>query len=424
MTQPVAPPAFVCTGSQQLMKDPVLALCGHLFEREVAQKTALCPVDRTPINSKQCLPFAELKQAIQAWSPPAPAPASTASTSGGGFVVKQSRQAPKPLKVVTNAHRDDIHGFVSISSTTFVSGSKDTDLKIWDHQGKLVKVLDTNLAVKGYRYWVTALTSFGQGMWGSGTRDGYVTVWNAKGEVQRTIQYQPGSGTRQQTVAKQRNKSRINCLTQLPSDQGLRFLTGTPKFIQQWNGDTGLLEKYYEAHANDWVYCIEVLSAHAYLVVIGSDLEHWTLTDASPDRASIIEENPADRKGKQRPHISAIQRLEHDPNLLANALFDGSVRVADIAAQKQTLRFQGHQGRVWSAINLRPQVLASSADDGTIKLWDVRQTKPVRTIGKQPGRVSSLLRLSANLLISGSCPDDVHQAKEKASISFWDIRQL
>jgi len=74
--------------------------------------------------------------------------------------------------------------------------------------------------------------------------------------------------------------------------------------------------------------------------------------------------------------------------------------------------------------NLKPQILASSADDKTIKIWDIRMKRSAMTITGNPGRVSSLIRLSETILISGSCPDKVFKSKEKASITFWDIRKI
>ena len=432
----MAPPAFICTSSKQLMKDPVLSLCSHLFERSVVQQTPTCPIDSQRINITYCIPCQELKSAIQSWKSAQLArfkevKQSTGASSSSMRAVAAPQVTSNPsgtlkrLFVVNNAHRDDIHGFVSISSTTFVSGSKDTSLKMWNHQGKLVREMDTNLTDKDYRYWVTSLTKFNNGNWASGTRDGYLTVWDPKGNAISTLQYAPSSNAKNQYIAKERNKSRINCITELPNNQSkLRFYTGTPRFVQLWNGDTSKMIHYYRAHENDWIYCVEVLENKNLLVVIGSDLEFWNMAGTEPAKSGMIQENPNDRMGKQRPHISAIKRLSHDTNLLANALFDGSVRIVDIQAQNEIKKFKEHKGRVWSVVNLRPQIFASSADDKTIKIWDLRQTKSIHTIGGNPGRVSSLLPISEHILISGSCPDDVRKAKDKASITFWDTRSI
>jgi WD40 repeat protein len=218
---------------------------------------------------------------------------------------------------------------------------------------------------------------------------------------------------------------RINCITELKTNnQTTIFYTGTPKYIQKWNSSTGQFLKGYQASDNDWVYCIEVLENEDLLVVIGSDLEYWDMQNANPVKNSVIQETPQERKAQQRPHISAITRLDHNKDMLALALFGGSVKIVDITAQRVLHTYHEHLGRVWSVVNLQPQVFASSADDKTIKIWDIRQQRSTLTIGSQPGRVSSLLRLSETILISGSCPDNVFASEEKASITFWDIRKI
>jgi len=338
--------------------------------------------------------------------------------------VGETRKAIRPLKIIRNAHDDDIHGFVSTAPGFFVSGSKDNSLKMWTINGDFVQHLETEASKRGYKYWVTALSAFSKGLWASGTRDGQITIWDVEGNVQSTLRYNPSRGAKNRYQCKERNKTRINCITELDaSEESVTFYTGTPKYIQLWDGLSGKFLRGYKASENDWVYCIEVLEKQHLLVVIGSDLEYWKMHSFHPKKQSLIQES-RHRAHRQRPHISAIKRLEHDRNQLASALFDGSVKLIDIIAQRLLRDYREHRGRVWSVENVRPQLFASSADDKTIKIWDVRQHQSVLSIGKNPGRVSSLLRLSDTSLISGSCPDDVMASQEKASMTFWDIRQI
>ncbi|HEU64284.1 MAG: hypothetical protein KR126chlam4_00408 [Candidatus Anoxychlamydiales bacterium] len=59
------PPAFICSNSKKIMIDPVLSLCGHIFDRVVIQSLVNCPLDNYPINQEECIYLEELKQKNQ-----------------------------------------------------------------------------------------------------------------------------------------------------------------------------------------------------------------------------------------------------------------------------------------------------------------------------------------------------------------------
>lgn len=466
ITTNVQPPqAFICTHSKRVMEDPVLALCGHLFERSVAYNLKNCPIDSYPINPSGCITCKELADRIKTWKEGAANETKTTSTYSYAATVASSssssssssrpgqpviEKGKKPLNflssmasalppavpteappqitrrhIVKNAHFDDIHGLAHLSGNRFVSGSKDNSLKIWDHQGNELQKITP--AAKGYAYWVTALTKFTNNLWASGTRDGSIAVWNEQGQIMKQFDYRPSEDVKNDTRSKDRNKERINCIVEESSDATrVRFYTGTPKYIHLWDGLSGGLIYEYQVHKNDWVYCIQPLEGKKLIVVIGSDMELWQMNDDGlgvPKRSMLVKESAHERFANQRPHISAIQQVEKRTNLLASAFFDGSVRVVDIEKQTVVLNWQEHIKRVWSVINIQDNVIASSADDATIKLWDIRKPKSVMTLDGNPGRVSSLLKLTDAQFISGSCPDKVFTSREKASITFWDIRK-
>ena len=87
---------------------------------------------------------------------------------------------------------------------------------------------------------------------------------------------------------------------------------------------------------------------------------------------------------------------------VACAVFDGSIRVADIELGRQICQLNSQCGRVWSVRELSPGVVMSAADDGVVRVWDLRsrERKPIMALAKQPGRVSGLLRLGDNTVIS------------------------
>jgi WD40 repeat protein len=448
------PKAFTCSGSNKIMDDPVLALCGHLFDKNVLNQRSSCPIDGSSLIGAIELP--ELKNRINAYLKPAPThemkyeedrPSELFignNISAKGIVKKQDEtpesnnadqerkqtedyqsevEVARIKKLQDNIHFDDIHGLERIASNAFVSGSKDATLKMWDLKGTFIKALKPQCVGNGYQYWVTALESFGNGLWASGTRSGDISIWNDQGEELNFFNYHPSRNN--SYVCKDRNKQRINCITKLKyTDNELLFYTGTPGKIQLWDGNTGKLIRYYNAAQNDWVYCIELLENNRMIVVIGSDLEVWDMKDRNnPSRTSIIQEDLQARTKGQRPHISSILRLEQDQKAIAAALFDGSVKIVDVNMQKQTINYTEHQGRVWNVIHVGDGLIASGADDKTIKIWDIRQKKSACTLSGNSGRVSALLRTSQYEFISGSCPDDGY-SKEKASFTFWSLKNM
>ncbi len=78
--------------------------------------------------------------------------------------------------------------------------------------------------------------------------------------------------------------------------------------------------------------------------------------------------------------------------------------------------------------NIRPSCFASCGDDGYIKIWDPRLgTRSIYTNldnANEKARVSVLKLTKENELLSGSCPDNVKKAQDKAQFSFWELRKL
>jgi WD40 repeat protein len=240
---------------------------------------------------------------------------------------------------------------------------------------------------------------------------------------ENTFAYKPSSKTKDETIAKDRNKGRINCVSANPFGNRNSFFTGTPKFVQLWSSATGKMERHWKADDNDWVYCIEPLSPDSMLTVIGSRLERWSQIYRQKHQVDCIFSLPKTKDGP-RPFISSILRLDTQRNLVPCAIFDGSVQVVNLDTSQVVLKYQEHQKRVWTVIELAPQIVASCADDSLIKIWDLRQKKSQLTLGGNPGRVSCLLKLDENEFVSASCPDNVFQSADKAQLSFWDMRMI
>lgn len=66
------PPSFVCPLSLQVMKDPVMTLCAHNFEREeiyawLEAGNACCPISRKPLSLEELTTNHTLAERIERW---------------------------------------------------------------------------------------------------------------------------------------------------------------------------------------------------------------------------------------------------------------------------------------------------------------------------------------------------------------------
>lgn len=332
------------------------------------------------------------------------------------------------VKVITNVHQDDIHGIIKLADQTFITGSKDGSLKKWDLNGDLIQVI-SNPGHIDYRNWITALAPLNEESWLSGTRNGNTYLWNNKGECIADLKTRHGPYPATNLRCKQRNVHRVNCLASFNFSNSGLFLMGWPTQFSIHSAETSKRLSYTYTSETDWVYAIHPLSRNSLLVVTGCNFENWQIENSARNssrwqcKASLVKNEQV----YPRPFISAATPLQNADNLYGIAVFDGSVRVIDIQTQETVFRKTEHQKRVWTIENITRSCFASCADDGFIKFWDIRCAKSLFTKldnTTTSARVSILMLLKDNLLLSGSCPDDVRRARSKAQFSFWDTRSL
>ncbi len=351
----------------------------------------------------------------------------SASLSAPTTVSKTVGTANRML-IIKNVHQDDIHGMIPVGANTFVTGSKDGALKLWNTAGKLVCEVWSPKTIN-YTGWITALAPFGSNHWMSGTRDGYIDLWQNNGEHSKNLSgyVAPTPGIK----CKARNVERINCLAQDVTVG--QYYVGVPTRFSMYQIDQPESIDQCKTSQNDWVYCIRPLADRKVMVVTGPNLDIFTHNPKSHNWVKeglvgeeLIAGKRATRSAQKqpRPFISDVVFLDGKTNLCALAVFGGAVIVFDIPTKTPMRIYKEHEKRVWQVVNIRPDIFASSSDDRTIKIWDARLAQSVRTIGDHIGRVSTLLRMSDTLLISGSCPDDLKSARERARLEFWDIRML
>ncbi len=66
-TASLSPPDYVCTNSGQVMNQPVLSKCGHVFERSLIGVDSHCRLDKRPLVGRELIPLTELKVKIDIW---------------------------------------------------------------------------------------------------------------------------------------------------------------------------------------------------------------------------------------------------------------------------------------------------------------------------------------------------------------------
>ena len=132
------------------------------------------------------------------------------------------------------------------------------------------------------------------------------------------------------------------------------------------------------------------------------------------------------RRGRtraQRPFISSLVPLNNSKDHFGLSVFDGSVKVIDIAQKTVIREWKEHAGRVWNVESITPQLFASSGEDRSIKLWDTRKNESVHTIPGHIGQVSAMLSWNQHTLIAGTCPEDALSSNQAAEIRIYDIRR-
>ncbi len=341
---------------------------------------------------------------------------------------KTDKYAPELVHVIHDAHHGDIHSLIKLSDGTFVSGSKDNSIYKWNDRGQRVKVVDeVEPADQKDRDWITAMTVLNDEYWISGLRNGKICLWDTAGEYIRQIKLKMPS---RDHYSHELNTRRVNCLAAGQNPCKPSFFVGFPTMFDEFNLIAERTESATKTSKQDWVFCIEPLSASRLLAVTGCTVDLWKKQDCQWKFSQKVVWEGKKRQvtvnGKtrrQRLFISSIKPLNQEKTSFAMAVFDGSTRILDLQTTKIVKTFREHQGRVWSVEPISQQVFASSGEDRTIKFWDVRQNASVHTIADHVGQVTSMLKMSDHVLVAGTCPEDMSTTNHNAEIRFYDIRK-
>lgn len=337
--------------------------------------------------------------------------------------------APNVIHTIENAHWGRVHGMKLLADGSFITGSEDGSLRKWGVDGKLQKIV-RDVEPMGFdeQDWVTALGVVNDEYWLSGARNGQVSLWTTAGKfVKQLVNVtHPGNGH----ISKRFNARRVNCFATGNKNKG-SFFVGFPTIFEEVSLIENRTLSVTKASNNDWVYCIHPLDNKRLLAVTAGYLNLWNRAreeDEWQRGVAYIREPKVpktDHGEKNRHHISCLISLESSPNHFAAGIFDGSVKVVDIAQNRLVSHFQESNTKVWSIENISTDVFASAGDDGILRYWDVRQSKSVHsTPPPVAGSLSTLLRLTPHTLVAGFTPTkEVNEHIKASKLLFFDIRK-
>jgi WD40 repeat protein len=143
----------------------------------------------------------------------------------------------------------------------------------------------------------------------------------------------------------------------------------------------------------------------------------WRIHPSDQDRYAMLD-------AAARPGIAALtgdtdrvhaMAFSPDGNTLVSGSYDGTVRLWDLATDRQIgAPITGHDGKVYSvAFSPDGKVIASGADDGTVRLWDVATHRQIGNLTGHDGEIYSVaFSPDGKILASGA--DD-------GTVRLWDV---
>ena len=108
-----------------------------------------------------------------------------------------------------------------------------------------------------------------------------------------------------------------------------------------------------------------------------------------------------------RGQVNCVIKLKNNKDLFCSAGKDGYIRILTYDTQKEKKcielvgKLEGHEGEIFSLVELLDGRIASGSADWTIKIWDVNNKICVQTLIGQNNSIFSLAQLNDGRLISG-----------------------
>ena len=274
------------------------------------------------------------------------------ASAGADKTVKIWRHDGKLLRTL-KGHKATVHMAVfSPNSKTIASASADKTVKLWRvSDGKLLKTL------KGHNRNIFSLSwSTQDNIVASGSMDGNIKIWKANdGKLLNTIKA---------------HEAPITSVSFSPDGETL--ISGShDKSIKLWNVSDGKYLREINGHKD--IITKVYFSTDGKKIFSGStdkSIKLWNVNDGK-----LIKEI--------KRHTDAIEHIAFSPDgqIIASAIKDRSIKIlSSNGIQLEAL--QGHTDSVNSiSFNPKNQTLASASVDGTIRIWKIQSYKTKILLG-------------------------------------------
>jgi len=280
---------------------------------------------------------------------------------------------------------------VSRDGKYIATGSKDSSVRLWSIEGKLLKIL------KGHRDQINSVAISPNGRYiAAGSKDYTVLLWSIEGRLLQTLQL----------------RDKVNSVSFSPSSD--RIMTGSSDgTVQLWSTEGQLLRTFRGsqesirsiAFSSDGKYIVSgstdstvrLWTVEGQLLKIFRGHKYWVLSvNFSPNGRYIISagqdrtlrlwsvENDLLATKQHEAGVTSVS-FSQDGEYIVSSSFDNSSRLWTIENGSDLVElaaFRGHEGEVNSAV-LTPdnKLLISGGRDQTVRVWST-QGQPSRLLKK------------------------------------------
>ena len=265
---------------------------------------------------------------------------------------------------------------------TIASASRDKTVKLWNHDGQLLKTL------KGHtgEIWGVAFSPDGKTI-ASASEDKTVKLWNHDGQLLKTLKGHTGE---------------VISVTFSPDGQAIAS-SSRDKTVKLWSRD-GQLLKTLKGHESD-------------VIGISFSPDGHLLASASRDKTIRLWNRDGGLIRVLQGHSRDVNSVSFSPDskTLASSSTDKTIKLWRVKDGELLQTFTGHTSVVTS-VSFSPdsQTIASASFDATIKLWGL-DGKEIKTLqGQKAGIYSISFSPDSQFLISGG---------EDNTIRLWKIKQ-
>ena len=302
----------------------------------------------------------------------------TIASASSDKTVKIWRHDGKLLRTL-KGHNDTVNTAIfSPDSQIIASASADKTVKLWRvSDGTLLNTL------KGHNVNIFSLSwSTQDNIIASGSIDGYIKIWEVNdGQLLTTIKAHEGS---------------ITSVSFSPDGQAI-VSGGRDQTIKIWNVSDSKLLRKINGHKD--------LINRVYFSPDGEKL----ISSSRDKKIKLWDSNDGKLIQQINQHSDSVWDASFSPDgkLIASASRDQNVKISNInGAELET--FEGHTDLVTSvSFNPKSQTLASASVDGTIRIWKSQNYKTRILVGHKKGIYDVSFSPDGSMIASGGADGEI-----------------